>query len=157
MSRPLIRAILGYELGQVDPLIYLDSDKLDSHARQTSKRSRSETNHQVWMNTYDKVLSRASKNKGYAMLDFVQHHKKNYGNQLPIWVAVEIMDWGMLRSLYTMSPMYVQSRISERCNLEPPQLSSWLGALNHVRSFADHHARMYNRIVSDPNFLTIQD
>lgn len=123
----------------------MDSGKLGPHARQTSKWDKSsKTNHQEWMNNYTKILSRAA-NKGCATLDFVQHYKDNYDYQLPIWVAVEIMDWGMLRKLYTLLPLRLQSRISERFDLEAPQLGSWLGAPNHVRNFAAHHARMYNR------------
>ncbi|WP_267911299.1 Abi family protein [Corynebacterium macginleyi] len=45
--------------------------------------------------------------------DFVSHHKSKYGGTLPIWAAVEIMDWGMLSYLYGMSPNIVRKRIAE--------------------------------------------
>lgn len=90
-----IRTKLGHELGRLDPLIYLDPQRLNAWARQRNKDRRSV--HEVWLRKYQSAL-KASKE------DFVAHHKSKYGGTLPIWAAVEIMDWGMLSYLYGMSP-----------------------------------------------------
>ena len=90
-----IRTKLGHELGRLDPLIYLYPQRLNARARQRNKDRRSV--HEVWLRKYQSAL-KASKE------DFVAHHKSKYGGTLPIWAAVEIMDWGMLSYLYGMSP-----------------------------------------------------
>ena len=115
-----IRTKLGHELGRLDPLIYLDPQRLNARARQRNKDRRSV--HEVWLRKYQSAL-KASKE------DFVAHHKSKYGGTLPIWAAVEIMDWGMLSYLYGMSPNIVRKRIAQPCDLTGPQLESWLKSL----------------------------
>lgn len=123
--------------GRLDPLIYLDPQRLSARARQRNKDGRSV--HEVWLRKYQSAL-KASKE------DFVAHHKSKYGGTLPIWAAVEIMDWGMLSYLYGMSPNIVRKRIAQPCDLTGPQLESWLKSLNILRNYAAHHARMFNRV-----------
>lgn len=91
------------------------------------------------MSKYDAALKSSKE-------DFVTHHKAKYGEKLPIWAAVEIMDWGMLSHLYGMSPNSTRNRIADSCGLSAPQMESWLKSLNIVRNYAAHHARMFNRV-----------
>ncbi|WP_312098174.1 Abi family protein [Corynebacterium dentalis] len=132
-----IRAMLGYELGRLGPLLYKDQNRLGARARQRQKSGRSV--HEVWLRKYETAL-RTSKE------DFVAHHVEKYGGDIPIWAAVEIMDWGMLSYLYGMSPNIVRNRIAEKCLLTAPQLESWMKSLNILRNYAAHHARMFNRV-----------
>ena len=73
-----IRTKLGHELGRLDPLIYLDPQRLSARARQRNKDGRSV--HEVWLRKYQSAL-KASKE------DFVAHHKSKYGGTLPIWAG----------------------------------------------------------------------
>ena len=98
-----------------------------ARSRQRNKDGRSV--HEVWLRKYQSAL-KASKE------DFVAHHKSKYGGTLPIWAAVEIMDWGMLSYLYGMSPNIVRKRIAQPCDLTGPQLESWLKSLNILRNYA---------------------
>lgn len=132
-----IRAMLGYELGHVDPLIHLHPTRLGALARQRRKDGHSV--HDVWLGKYKTALNTSKE-------DFVTHHKTKHGGAMPIWAAVEIMDWGMLSYLYGMSPNIVRNHIAQQCVLSAPQLESWLKSLNIVRNYAAHHARMFNRV-----------
>ena len=76
----------------------------------------------------------------------MRHHKEKYGGTLPVWAAVEVLDWGMLTHLYSMSPRVAQVKVADAVNLTSPQLESWLKALNIVRNIAAHHGRMYNQV-----------
>lgn len=150
-----IRTMLGYELGKLDPHIHTHSGKLNTRAGRPNKDGR--IHHDVWM---DKYRSAASNSKE----DFVQHHKRKYGGEMPIWVAVEIMDWGMLSHLYGMSPGRVRNTIASKCQLNAAQLESWLKSLNIVRNYAAHHARMFNRsydirpkLSNDPCLVEIEN
>ena len=131
------RAILGYEMGRINPLLYLDVKRLGPVARQRRKDGRSM--HSVWLGKYSSALASSKE-------DFVVHHQQRYGGELPIWAAVEVMDWGMLSHLYGMAPNTVRNRVAHRCSLSAPQLESWLKSLNIVRNYAAHHVRMFNRV-----------
>ena len=93
----------------------------------------------MWLDRYNKELS-------FSREDFVKHHQRKYGGQLPIWAAVEVIDWGSLAYLYRLSPIAVCDVIAARMKLTAAQLGSWIRALNIVRNYSAHHARMFNRV-----------
>ncbi|MCX7445028.1 Abi family protein [Corynebacterium sp. P7003] len=133
-----VRAYLGHELGGIDPLIHLSSTKLGPFARQIPN-GKKDTRHDIWLDKYRSTIRRSRE-------DFVAHHRNRYGGDLPVWAAVEVLDWGGLSHLYSMSPRAVQNRISDRVNLTSPQFGSWLKSLNIVRNYCAHHSRMFNRV-----------
>jgi conserved phage-related protein len=133
-----IRTMLGYRLGSIDPFIYRDVKRLSASARQQNKGS-SRSKHAVWMEKFERAAKSSRE-------DFVEHHRKHYQGDMPIWAAVEIMDWGMLSYLYDFSPTYVRDDIAHECRLTAPQLASWLKCLNIVRNYVAHHARIFNRV-----------
>ena len=126
------RTLIGHELGEYDEQIHLKPNSLGTCALNKKYYSQ-------WIKRYNKSLSDSKE-------QFVKHHKEHYGGILPIWAAVEIMDWGMLSHLYQMSPNDAQIAMSEKCGLTTAQLGSWLKSLNVVRNLSAHHARMYNRV-----------
>ncbi|MDO5672949.1 MAG: Abi family protein [Actinomycetaceae bacterium] len=133
-----MRALIGHQLGQVDPLVHLDPRLLGAIARQPGKRSADRTIHDEWLRKYDIAV-------GNSKEDFVAHHQRQYGGKLPIWVAVDVLDWGMLSHLYRMSPFQTRDSVAQKCRLSAPQLESWLKSLNILRNYAAHHARVFNR------------
>ncbi|GGH59380.1 ABC transporter permease [Rothia aerolata] len=146
-----IRSMLGYELGRIDPLIHLKPELLGSPARESGPANQPSATYRKWKHLYDKEFSRSRE-------DFVIHHKKKYSGQLPIWAAVEVIDWGALSYLYQLSPIDVRDSIAARIRLTAAQLGSWLKALNIVRNYSAHHARMFNRVYAlKPKLPTAQD
>lgn len=133
-----MRALLGYELGRIDPLTHMDPNLLGAPARQPRYRGSSVTTHQWWLERFTVSMSSSKE-------EFVAHHAHAYQKQMPIWVAVEVMDWGQLSYLYRMAPSKARNRIAARCDLSAPQLESWLKTLNVLRNLAAHQARLFNR------------
>lgn len=129
-----MRALVGHALGEIDPCVHLNADLLGPVAR--GERS---SEYKEWLNRYNGKLDTSRE-------DFVRHHKEKYGGTLPVWAAVEVLDWGMLTHLYSMSPRVAQVKVADAVNLTSPQLESWLKALNIVRNIAAHHGRMYNQV-----------
>jgi abortive infection bacteriophage resistance protein len=127
-----IRALLGHELGKVDPCAHLDPSKLGPTAR-------SGVGYDRWLKKYEAELQQSRE-------DFVKHHHQKYGGRLPVWAAVELLDWGSLAYLYGFAPRGVQDKIADVCGLSAPQLTSWLKALNLVRNTCAHHGRLLNRV-----------
>lgn len=89
-----IRALLGHELGRIDPCPHLDSSKLGPIAQRGDKYSK-------WLRRYEDELKQSRE-------DFVDHHRQKYGGRLPVRAATELMDWGSLTYLYGFSSRGVQ-------------------------------------------------
>nr|WP_297589433.1 Abi family protein [uncultured Mobiluncus sp.] len=133
-----MRALIGHQLGAINPLIHLDAARMGAPACQRYHNS-SGNAHEVWLTKYDTALQASRE-------EFVEHHRRQYAGKLPIWAAVEVMDWGMLSHLYRMAPNRARNEIAAKCRLRAPQLESWLKCLNIVRNYSAHHARMFNRV-----------
>lgn len=133
-----VRALLGHELGAIDPTIHLKPDLLGAPAHQVASK-RGETRYEIWLRKYEGALSASRE-------DFVVHHNNKYSGKLPIWAAVEVMDWGTLSHLFGMSPGRARNPVADACGLRAPQLESWLKSLNILRNYSAHHARLFNRV-----------
>ncbi len=70
-----------------------------------------QTLHQIWLKKYNMMLQR-SKN-----LPFVDHYLKKY-KKLPIWVAIEVWDFGMMSKLYAGMKIKDQQIIASRYGVQ---------------------------------------
>lgn len=134
-----MRALIGHYLGKVDPLIHTKPELLSSLAHNPNKKHSPITKYEEWYRRYKRALH----NNRHE--EFVKHHRKHWGGNLPIWVAVEIMDWGMLSHLYEIAPPAAAKRVAQKCHLSDAQLLSWLKCLNILRNQAAHNDRIVNR------------
>lgn len=126
-----LRALLGHELGEVDECAHLKPAVLGKNAQGSS--------YTKWIDKYKRELDRSHE-------DFVAHHRSKYSGTLPVWAAVEILDLGSLRYLYTFAPRSVQDKVANSFGLTSPQLTSWMRSLEVVRNACAHHGRLYNRV-----------
>lgn len=73
------------------------------------------------------------------------HHKRVYGGELPIWVAIEVWDFGMLSKLYSGMKLGDRDRIAQKYGVERGKIfASWLRGLNFIRNVSAHHSRLWN-------------
>jgi abortive infection bacteriophage resistance protein len=101
------------------------------------------TAHQKWLEKYQQQVRRS------ARTPFVAHHQDKYGC-LPIWVAIEVWDFGMLSTLY--DGMTFEDKRSIALKYGEPngnKLANYLRSLNFIRNVAAHHARLWNVNVVD--------
>lgn len=110
-----------------DPLIY---KKLDIY--------RSEEPYNQFMKRFGQAVK---DNKG---LPFIKHHFEEYGGELPMWVAVEIMTMGNLRAIYDNLQGNLQKKIAQTYGTGPVQLSNWIRNLNYTRNHLAHYMRVWN-------------
>lgn len=127
-----VRALLGHELGIIDERAHLKPGLLGPRASQGA-------DYATWIRRYEKNLKESKE-------DFVKHHHTKYGGTLPVWAAVEILDWGALTYLYGFSPRSVQDSVADKFGLTAPQLGSWMRSLNVVRNVCAHHGRLFNKV-----------
>ena len=133
-----IRARLGHELGRINPYIHLLPDRLGASARRPGDGTPS-LKYARWREQYAAELARSRE-------DFVDHHRRKYGGRLPIWAAIEILDWGKLTHLYGMAPPTARDSVASDLGISAPQLESWLKTLNILRNYSAHHGRVFNRV-----------
>ena len=79
--------------------------------------------------------------------EFVERFQKKYISEkrLPLWMAVEIMTFGQLFTLFRYLDRRDLQTIAQRFNLFPPVMVSWLHTLLFIRNTCAHHARLWNR------------
>ena len=79
---------------------------------------------------------------------FIKHHNQKYDGKLPVWVATEIMTFGMLSKLYAnLLPMdnnYIKNNL---CKVNPNLVGTWLQSLTHIRNQCAHYGRIYNNLL----------
>ncbi|WP_270258880.1 Abi family protein [Kocuria marina] len=134
-----MRALLGHELGRIDPCAHLEPRLMGPSARVQGSAAEPSQQYRRW-------LERHAEDVRCSREDFVAHHREHYGSKLPIWAAVEVMDWGSLSAPYRLSPFKVQNVLAGGVGLSSAQLGSWLKSMNMLRNYAAHQGRMYNRV-----------
>ena len=109
----------------------------------------------IWQSRQAKLLAESSRER------FIMHHVSKYGslNELPIWVAAEVWDFGCTSHLFNgLAPARAQS-ISRSYGIEDQRiLETWMTTLNFVRNICAHHRRMWNRgITKQPSPIKLGD
>ena len=77
-------------------------------------------------------------------LPFVEHHNKEYGGFLPMWVAVELLTMGNLHALFDNLISRYQKTLAKSYQTGPRQLASWIESLTYTRNHLAHYMRIYN-------------
>jgi len=141
-----VRVDISYLLGKKDVCAQYNPDlfhgKFSKHISPKSKR----TAHQAWLDNLERQVKRARKEP------FVIHYQRKYKNQLPIWVACELWDFGMLSHLFSGLKIEDQEIIAEKYGVIAARkvdgrrilLAQWLRSLNFIRNVAAHHSRLWN-------------
>jgi len=133
-----VRVAIAHHLGKFDPEAHLNTKLLDGKFVRPG-RNGEPSHHSKWLDRYSKML-------GESKEDFVIHHAEAYGGRLPIWVGIEIWDFGMLSRFFAGMESRDRNRLAAQFGaVDGEVLKSWLRAFNFVRNVAAHHARLWNR------------
>lgn len=133
---------MAYLLGKLEPCAHQNPKYLHgSFTKQPLKTGHNtgKTEYQLWLEKYNQQLNRSRREP------FVEHHKRVYGGELPIWVAIEVWDFGMLSKLYSGMKLGDRDRIAQKYGVERGKnFASWLRGLNFIRNVSAHHSRLWN-------------
>ena len=99
--------------------------------------------HEMWLERYDQQIRRAKKQT------LIQHHLQYYDG-IPIWVAVEVLDFGSISMLYSGLKYKHRQQIAEKYKTNEYVFASWIHALNVVRNICAHHSRLWNTNILKP-------
>lgn len=132
-----LQAEIAYRLGQRD--VFAHETPAELHGDFTKKvRKDGKTDYARWLEEYQGLVHRARRK------DFVAHNLEKYG-RLPIWVAVEVWDFGALSKFYSGLQMKDKVAIEQQFGLnEGRHLQQWLRGLTFIRNVSAHHSRLWN-------------
>ncbi|MFF1539622.1 Abi family protein [Microbacterium sp. NPDC058269] len=141
-----LRTQVGYILGQTSAFAHLDervftpaftASSVDPGTGALTSR------HAEWMRRVDE--RRASSKEA-----FVEHFRRKYDDQMPIWALTEILELGHLARLYRGLQNDLATRIAHHYAVPSKTiLASWIASTNYVRNVAAHQARLFNRKLVD--------
>lgn len=104
-----------------------------------SKNFKNKQYHETFIKEFKRSL-RNNKEK-----PFIKHHMLERKGKIPIWVAVEIMSFGMISRLYSNlreeDKIYIRD---EFCNLPIQKVKNWFKSLTLLRNHCAHFGRIYN-------------
>jgi len=137
-----IRCNIAYLLGERDAFAYRSPQLFDTPFVQANA-GHTKSRHDEWLAKFEVSLDRSKE-------EFVKHYRGKYGLPLPIWVAIETWDFGLLSTLYSGMKYKDKELIAARFSISKPKVfESWLRSLNYLRNICAHHSRLWNRNVVD--------
>ena len=133
-----LRVDIALQLGKHDAKAHLSSKYLyDTFSSPPALKF------EDWKNKFQKSFLESKE-------DFVVHFKAKYPEcELPIWMAVELWDFGMLSKYIANLKDEYKHPIVQKYGLNTNKLLvSWLHTINIVRNICAHHGRLWNRVMS---------
>ena len=87
----------------------------------------------------------------------MKHYIDKYG-RLPIWVAIEVWDFGLLSKLFSGLKVPDKNAIAQKYGSEDGNLfQKWLRSLNFIRNVSAHHSRLWNINILERSPLIKED
>lgn len=139
-----LRVDIALLIGARSPWAHRDPGLLHGHfARRINPRT-GHTEFTKWLDRLDSTFARSKE-------EFVKHFKRKYrGEDLPIWIAIELWDFGMLSVFLNGMKIADQTQLAMKYHLpRPGLLTSWCRNINNVRNICAHHSRLWNRSPAD--------
>lgn len=140
-----LRVEVAYRLGELDTFAHLHEQNFHPKFRERRDSRSGLTFFAAWQQKYQGLVQRSKE-------DFVKHYREKHGPDMPIWVAIEVWDFGAVSQLLAMMKVADQQAIAARYGIADFQVfTSWVRSLSYLRNLVAHHSRVWNRnMVSEP-------
>ncbi len=136
-----VKVAVAYTLGQLDPFAHHSGRWHDQRNLQAPAGRNSP--HRDWCNNHDDKIRRRA---DVAIAAFVQ----KYGTPLPIWIAIDVMDFGDVSKLLAQLGKKTQVAVAQEFGLRRGvDVVSWVRTICLVRNISAHHDRLWNRELTD--------
>ena len=135
-----LRTDIALLLGKFDRHAHRNPELLHGNFTKRDVLKEDKSSYQRWIEKQNRAF-RLSKE------EFVKHFKNKYvSDELPIWMDVELWDFGTMSTFYSGMKVVDQDNIASLYNLNSGiTLVNWLRCLNVVRNSCAHHNRLWNR------------
>lgn len=138
-----LRVDIAYVLGKRNTFAHLNAGDLHPGFAGKLVRGGGRTAHQAWCERHGQLVARSKE-------DFVKHYHDKHGPELPIWVAMEVWEFGAMSQLFAMMKVADQERVAGKYGVSDwKAFQSWLRSLSYLRNLVAHHSRLWNRNVVD--------
>lgn len=142
-----VRAKLAYLLAQQHPCAHLMTELWNPKHCQTPTVEPPElprpSNFEAWLTAHDKLVGRSKE-------DFIKHFREKYAPPIPLWVSIEVWDFGLLSHFYAgLNESHRRVLASQFDLARAVLLASWLRSISHLRNICAHHSRLWNRSLTD--------
>jgi abortive infection bacteriophage resistance protein len=78
--------------------------------------------------------------------EFVDHFREKYISELPIWMSIELWDFGTLATILSGMKSADLGQLAAKYSLPKNNvLVSWAQSINFIRNICAHHGRLWNR------------
>ncbi|WP_409485040.1 Abi family protein [Arsenicicoccus dermatophilus] len=138
-----LRAQLAYVLGRRDTFGHLNEASLDQQRcnKPRTVQGQKRRAFERWLARYEELRQRAR------LEPFVLYNSQKYGpDKLPVWVAVEFLDFGAAIRLYDLLHDDDRNEIARAMGFKTgATLHPVLLACSNTRNTAAHHGRLWNR------------
>jgi abortive infection bacteriophage resistance protein len=133
-----LRVDVALIVGRVNPWAHRSLDTFNNYFTRIDPGS-STTKHAELLSRLDELCDRSRE-------EFAKHFRHKYSGPFPIWIAVELLDFGALSNLISgLHDSHLQ-QMAERYRVPRRRmLVSWIQCLNFVRNVCAHHGRIWNR------------
>lgn len=135
-----IRTDIALQIGRYDQHAHRKPEFLHKKFTSEQHRTDKETSHEKWLKKQDRAFR-------FSKEEFTKHFKTKYPNQsLPIWIDVELWDFGSTSKFFAGMNGKDQNEIASLYNLDYGKvLENWLRCLNNIRNVCAHHHRLWNK------------
>lgn len=138
-----LRVDIALILGARDPWAHRIPAHLHGNFARRPNRRTGRVSHNDWLRRLDDLTHRSRE-------EFVRHYKAKYTSPLPIWMAIELWDFGLLSTFLSGMTAADQETIARKYGLPRRELlTSWVRSINHIRNICAHHSRLWNRSPTD--------
>lgn len=138
-----MRTNIALQLGRLDPWAHRDGRLLHTKFAKINP-SKGKSKHSEW-------LARLDEKEESSKEEFANHFRRKYpSSKMPIWIAVELLDFGPLSIFLSGMRWNDGSMVAQKHQVPRADLcASWVRALCGVRNVCAHHARLWNKPLVD--------
>lgn len=144
-------AHIAHHLGKLDPFGHLGTEHLNTYLCERKARVGDEddsaSNHEAWIARYSALMPKAEHE------DYIRHHQTEYDGRIPIWAAVQFLDFGSLLKLYELMRKDERNKVTRELGIKKPApdlTHKWLLSMSVLRNHCAHGNRVWNRSVYRP-------
>ena len=120
-----------------NPIAHRDPNQLHGNFAKKTNPHTGRTRHQEWLARLDESTARSKE-------DFVQRFQSKYSSPLPMWIAIELWDFGALSHFISGMRYGDTNTLAAKYGIPRAELlTSWVRTLNHVRNVSAHHSRLW--------------
>lgn len=134
-----VRTEIALTIGRHHPRAHRDPNHVDGKFKRVSAPNP--------RSMYAQWLEKLDGKEAHSKEEFAVHFRTKYpGDRMPVWIAVELLDFGPL-SIFLSGMTYPDLKLVATSYgiARPHLLASWIRSVSEIRNICAHHSRLWNK------------